>query len=73
MEKSHVSRLRRKFPEVLQGKRIVCLHIPDEYEFMDPSLLDELRAKLGDHVTLPEENRPGSAAEVLQTLSEWKV
>ena len=55
MEKSHLSRLRRKFPEALQGKTVVCLHIPDEYEFMDPDLLDELRAKLSGHITLPDE------------------
>ena len=54
MEKSHVNRLRLKFPEALQDKRVVCLHIPDEYEFMDPNLVDELRGKLGDHVTLPD-------------------
>jgi predicted protein tyrosine phosphatase len=55
MEKSHLNRLRRKFPEALQGKRVVCLHIVDDYEFMQPDLLDELRAKLVHHVTLPEE------------------
>jgi predicted protein tyrosine phosphatase len=57
MEKSHVNRLRRKFPEALHGKRVICLNIPDQFEFMDPDLLDELRAKLSPYVTLPEENR----------------
>jgi predicted protein tyrosine phosphatase len=57
MEKSHVNRLRRKFPEALRGKRVICLNIPDQFEFMDPDLLDELRAKLSPYVTLPEENR----------------
>jgi len=56
MEKSHLNRLKRKFPEALQGKRVICLHIPDDYEFMHPDLIDELRAKLFDHVTLPEED-----------------
>ncbi len=55
MEKSHLDRLRRKFPEALEGRRVVCLHIPDEYEFMEPGLLDALRANLAGHVTLPEE------------------
>ncbi|HEV2840034.1 MAG TPA: protein-tyrosine-phosphatase [Chthoniobacterales bacterium] len=54
MEKSHVNRLKRKFPEALHGKRMFCLHIPDAYEFMHPDLLDELRAKLVQYVTLPE-------------------
>jgi hypothetical protein len=30
------NRLRRKFPEAVQGKRIVCLQIPDYYESMQP-------------------------------------
>jgi len=34
-------------PEALEGKRVVTLFIPDDYEFMQPELLDELRV-LGD-------------------------
>ena len=52
MEKSHLSRLRQKFPEALQGKRVITLHIPDEYEFMQPELIDELRGKLAPYITL---------------------
>ena len=55
MEKSHVNRLRRKFPEALEGKEVICLHIPDEYEYMQPELIDELRGRLGLYLTLPEE------------------
>ena len=50
MEKSHLSQLRRKFPEAMAGKRIVTLLIPDDYEFMQRELIDELRAKLAEHV-----------------------
>ena len=57
MEKSHLNRISLKFPEAVQGKRIVTLHIPDDYEFMQPELLDELRGKLGPYVTLPDESR----------------
>jgi predicted protein tyrosine phosphatase len=57
MEKSHLNRIRRKFPEALEGKRFVALHIPDDYYFMQPELLDELRCKLGPYVTLPDEFR----------------
>jgi predicted protein tyrosine phosphatase len=53
MEKSHLNRLRRKFPEAMQAKRTVCLHIPDDFEFMQPELMDELRAKLANHLPLP--------------------
>ena len=59
MEKSHLNRIRRKIPEAVQGKRVITLHIPDDYDFMQPELLDELRGKLGPHVLLPEE-APGA-------------
>ncbi len=54
MEKSHLARLRERFPEALENKRIVCLHVPDDYAFMDPDLIEELRAKLEPYVDLPE-------------------
>ena len=53
MEKSHLNRLRRKFPEALLGKRVVCLHLPDDYAFMQPELVDELRARLAPHLGWP--------------------
>ena len=53
MEKSHLAKLRARFPESLEGRRVITLHIPDEYEFMQPELLDELRAKLAPHIELP--------------------
>jgi len=58
MEKSHVDRLHRKFEEALRGKRVICLHIPDDYDFLDPFLVEEFRAKLSPYVTLPEDKRP---------------
>jgi predicted protein tyrosine phosphatase len=53
MEKSHLNRLRRKFPEALRDKQVICLHIPDEFEFMQTELVEELRARLAAYVTLP--------------------
>lgn len=53
MEKSHLNRLRRKFPEAMRDRHVVCLHLPDDYEFMQPELLDELRARLAPHLELP--------------------
>jgi predicted protein tyrosine phosphatase len=55
MEKAHLQRIRRKFPQALANKRVITLHIQDDYEFMQPELLDELRGKLGPYVTLPTE------------------
>lgn len=47
MEKAHRNKLARKFRPHLRGKRIICLDIPDKYEFMDPALLRLLEAKVG--------------------------
>ncbi len=52
MEKSHLNRLRQKVPEALEGRRIVTLHIPDDYQFMQPELIDELHAKVSQHLAL---------------------
>jgi predicted protein tyrosine phosphatase len=45
MEKVHRARLNRKFKSVLAGKRIAVLNIPDEYDYMDPALIELLRAR----------------------------
>ncbi len=46
MEQAHRSRLQRKFRHSLNGKRIVCLGIPDDFGFMDPALVRLLQAKV---------------------------
>lgn len=38
MEKKHVRRIREKYAEELHGKQVVCLNIPDDFEFMDEDL-----------------------------------
>jgi predicted protein tyrosine phosphatase len=46
MEKTHRNKLLEKFKTSLNGQRIVCLNIPDKYDFMDPDLIRLLRAKV---------------------------
>jgi predicted protein tyrosine phosphatase len=46
MEKSHRNKLGKKFRESLKEKRIICLDIPDEYEYMDPRLVALLEARV---------------------------
>ncbi len=53
MEKSHLHKLRQKFPGAMRDKQAVCLHIPDDYEFMQPELVDDLLAKVAEHIDLP--------------------
>ncbi len=46
MEKAHRTKLQRKFRKALNGQRVICLDIPDEYGFMDPGLVRLLQAKM---------------------------
>ena len=46
MEQVHRSRLSAKFKHHLNGKRVICLDIPDDYEYMDPDLVRLLKQKV---------------------------
>jgi predicted protein tyrosine phosphatase len=39
MEPHHRARMTREFPRAVRGKRVVCLAIPDDYEYMDEGLV----------------------------------
>jgi predicted protein tyrosine phosphatase len=54
MEKKHGEILREKFGEALNGKTVICLRIPDNYRFMEPALIEELKAALSEYVQVPE-------------------
>jgi predicted protein tyrosine phosphatase len=47
MEKTHRNKLSKKFKAHLNGKKVICLNIPDEYEFMQPELIKLLDVKVG--------------------------
>ena len=49
MEKRHKERLQHKFPEELANKICCCLFIPDDYEYMEPALVELLRKKMREH------------------------
>ena len=50
MEKAQRSKLAAKFQPYLNGKRIICLDVRDEYEYMDPELISLLDAKVSRHL-----------------------
>ena len=54
MEKRHLHRLQTKIREEIAGKRIICLHIPDDYEYMDEELIDRLRTGVAEYVDFDE-------------------
>jgi predicted protein tyrosine phosphatase len=54
MEKKHRRILDENFPGALDSKHVICLNIPDEYRYMEPALIDELKAGLSQHIELPQ-------------------
>ncbi|WP_426454986.1 low molecular weight protein tyrosine phosphatase family protein [Paenibacillus sp. S-38] len=52
MERKHVRRLKEKFPQALQGKRLICLDIPDEFGYMDEALIGLLESSVSVYVDL---------------------
>ncbi|WP_404369887.1 low molecular weight protein tyrosine phosphatase family protein [Sphingomonas sp. MMS24-J45] len=50
MERTHRNRLQKRFRAAIKDKRIVCLEIPDDYEFMDPGLVRLLQTKMARYL-----------------------
>ena len=48
MEKHHRNYIRNHFPEIYRTKKIVCLYIPDNYEYMQSELIEILKIKIED-------------------------
>lgn len=46
MEKAHRNKLGSKFKKNLKNTQVICLNIPDDYDFMDPTLVKLLKAKV---------------------------
>lgn len=49
MEKTHRTKVQTRFRSGLNGKRMICLDIPDDYACMDPALITLLTARLARH------------------------
>lgn len=50
MEARHRKAILSAFSEAAKDTRIVCLDIPDNFEFMAPDLVDLLEQKVGRHL-----------------------
>ena len=46
MEKIHRQRLSEKLMKHLRNARVICLDIPDKYDYMDPELVRVLKEKV---------------------------
>jgi len=50
MEKKHKQRIKEKFSNEIIDKIIITLDIPDEYQYMDEELIEELNSKTYDYL-----------------------
>lgn len=53
MEKRHKERLQERFSDSLAGKKLICLHIGDDFQFMDTNLQDLLKERLSPYIDVP--------------------
>jgi predicted protein tyrosine phosphatase len=51
MEKAHRTKLQKKFKTSLKKARVICLDIPDNYEFMDLELIGLLKARVSRYLS----------------------
>ena len=50
MERAHRIKLRSKFKPYLANARLICLDIPDNYDYMDPDLVELLKVRVSWHI-----------------------
>ncbi|WP_335956254.1 protein tyrosine phosphatase [Acinetobacter bereziniae] len=46
MEQKHKQNIKEKFPQPLQHKKVIVLDIPDEYPYMDETLIELLKESM---------------------------
>ena len=57
MEKIHRSKLSRRYGKHIKTQRIICLDIPDKFEYMDAELIRLLKASVPRHLGLDVSER----------------
>lgn len=50
MERQHRTKLQKRFRGALHGQRVICLDIPDNYDFMAPELVSLLQMRMAHHL-----------------------
>jgi predicted protein tyrosine phosphatase len=50
MERKHRNEIHKRFKDIYLKKRIICLYIPDLYEYMDVDLIDRLKQTVAPHL-----------------------
>lgn len=52
MERAHRNKIQKRFRASLKNKHLVCLDIPDDYEFMDPVLVRILENRMSRYLPI---------------------
>ncbi len=52
MEKRHAAIMQRNYPDLIVNKSLTILHISDDYQHMDPELIEILTSRLGEYLDL---------------------
>lgn len=50
MERRQRNIIHKKFKDIYDRKRIICLYIPDDYDYMDPALVERLKESVTPHL-----------------------
>jgi protein-tyrosine phosphatase len=50
MEKRHKQRMKENFPSASEGKEIVVLNVPDEYQYMDEELVETIKSSVNPYL-----------------------
>ncbi len=51
-EKTHRSKIQRRYRHALGSARIICLDIPDDYVFMQPELIALIQTRMARHLPM---------------------
>ena len=52
MEKRHSAIIQRNYQEAIEGKSMVVLHIPDDYQYLDEELIEILESRLAEYIEI---------------------
>lgn len=50
MEKKHLRRIKEKYPDIVCDKKVICLNIDDDYEYMDEELCGLLQSAVSEYI-----------------------
>jgi predicted protein tyrosine phosphatase len=52
MEKRHAAIIRQNYPDLIADRSIITLQISDDYQYMDPELIEILESRLAEYLNL---------------------